>query len=249
MENNEVILVKGKKHWMDWFWTVIWSALFVCLGLEYGVVWYALAGLIVLVRIIKMWSMLLVVSSVRIRGRGGVINIIEMDSPLDKIDNITVRSSLLGKILGYGNIYIKTSTGSYVYKKIKKPNIIKNTIIKAQDQLQEGRFERQSQRFEDAIEKSSYENVKAVGQLVTAVKEKEGLLGTGEHSQINVEKGLIEEHQQSKDDNKRELLFEKVKKKIEKGKTEAEIAEELEEDEEEIRLICQILRKEESDML
>lgn len=72
----------------------------------------------------------------RIFGKYGLLRVVEMDSTLDKIQNVSVRKGIIGRIFGYGTIVISTNTREFKYRFIKEPSDFKEILINCIDNYQ-----------------------------------------------------------------------------------------------------------------
>ena len=79
----------------------------------------------------KLYSItnVLAVTNKKVYGRTGLIRTDELESPINKIQNIKVQHSVLGRILKYGTIFITTDSGLYTFKYIAKPIDFKNAVM------------------------------------------------------------------------------------------------------------------------
>jgi len=78
------------------------------------------------------------VTSQRVIDESGVLSVRMIDSPLDKIHNITCEQSLWGRMLGYGTLNVQTAAevGSTTIEKVTRPMELKEMIL---EQQQNGR--------------------------------------------------------------------------------------------------------------
>ena len=65
----------------------------------------------------------------RIISKKGLINIQEIDSPIDKINDFDIRQSILGRIFNYSKVIIKTSSSLYFFDYVKDASKFKNMLI------------------------------------------------------------------------------------------------------------------------
>ncbi len=86
------------------------------------------------------------VTSQRVIDESGVLSVWAVDSPLDKIHNVSCSQSLAGRLLGYGTLNIQTAaeTGSTTIEKIPRPMELKETILGRQ---QDGRSRAPDDRY------------------------------------------------------------------------------------------------------
>jgi uncharacterized membrane protein YdbT with pleckstrin-like domain len=77
------------------------------------------------------------VTNLRVIDEKGVFNRYTKESPLGKINNLTYSQSLLGRILGYGEVEIQTAAedGATIYRMVKNPLLLKDTIARCRDEL------------------------------------------------------------------------------------------------------------------
>ncbi len=79
--------------------------------------------------LIKIWSTELILTNKRIYGKVGFINTKTLDTPLNKVNNISISSGLFGKIFGYGKISITSSSGNYRYQAISDPEFFRDIVM------------------------------------------------------------------------------------------------------------------------
>lgn len=80
----------------------------------------------------NLWA----VTNLRIIDEKGVFTLNSKESPLDKINNISYSESILGRILGYGNVQIQTAgeAGITTYRNVEKPRLLKDTMFRMQEE-------------------------------------------------------------------------------------------------------------------
>jgi membrane protein YdbS with pleckstrin-like domain len=86
-----------------------------------------------------------VVTSHRVIDESGVLNVRTMDSPLDKIHNVALEQSLVGRMLNFGSVDIQTAAerGSTRIEKVEEPAELKEAILGAQERFQRQRGQAQ----------------------------------------------------------------------------------------------------------
>jgi len=176
MGNEEIVIMQVKPHWFIYIGPVIRAVILGIIGLmteSEGMFFLLLAiGIVWMIPgVLKGMTTELVVSSKRIHGKYGIINTRQMDSPINKVQNISVEMKLLGRLFGFGNICITTSSGVYRFSRIGHPEMVKNTIIQAQDDYEEGRFTRQSERYEQAMERQTAAQAAMFGGLAQTMQQ------------------------------------------------------------------------------
>ena len=80
-----------------------------------------------------------VVTNQRVVDEQGVFTIRSRECPLDKINNVMVAQSVLGRLLGYGNIQIQTAgeAGITEEARVTKPRDFRTAVFEQQEQYRE----------------------------------------------------------------------------------------------------------------
>ena len=116
--------------------------------------WFIMFGMLLLVKIIYdlvvVFSTKLGFSNKRILGKIGFLTTDSMDSPLSKIQNVSIRRGLFGKIFGYGGIAVTTASGSYRFGYVIKPNEFKSELMEAIDKAEEEKMLKQAETISKA---------------------------------------------------------------------------------------------------
>ncbi len=98
---------------------------------------FLVIGLVpLLLRILELACMALSVTNKRVVGKTGVLRVHSLDLHIDKVDNVTLNATLLGRIFKYYNVTIKGSgDGTGVkFSGISNGPQIKNAITEAIEQ-------------------------------------------------------------------------------------------------------------------
>jgi uncharacterized membrane protein YdbT with pleckstrin-like domain len=76
------------------------------------------------------------VTNLRVVDEMGIFKRYSKESPLDKINNLSYDQSLLGRMMGYGDVEIQTAAedGATIYRKVAKPKQLKETIAHYRDE-------------------------------------------------------------------------------------------------------------------
>ena len=100
-------------------------------------------------RKVNIWA----VTNLRVIDEYGVFSHNAKESPLDKINNISYRQPLIGRIFDYGNVQIQTAAemGATMYRFVSSPKLLKNTVTKCQDEFRQTQITDQAQKLADAI--------------------------------------------------------------------------------------------------
>lgn len=114
--------------------------------------WLLLIPLIkAIVATVRFAKVELAITNKRIIGKVGVLNTNSLDSPLNKIQNVSENQTFGGKIFNYSTIVITTAAGSYKYDCIKKGAEFKNAIMAQIDQYEEDRIKQQASEMAAAM--------------------------------------------------------------------------------------------------
>jgi uncharacterized membrane protein YdbT with pleckstrin-like domain len=94
-----------------------------------------------MIRDILLWSHhMIVVTNRRIMQITGIFNKNVIDSSLEKVNDVKMRQSALGRMFNYGDIEILTASelGVNLFRKIDDPVGFKTAMLNAKDQLEHG---------------------------------------------------------------------------------------------------------------
>lgn len=113
---------------------------------------FALIGIPFLIYdIVMCHTTQLSLSNKRIVGKVGLINTKSMDSPLDKINSVSVESGLGGKIFKYGTIKMQTASTEYEFKFIKNAEQFKKKVAEQIDTYKEEDMNSRAQKIAQAM--------------------------------------------------------------------------------------------------
>jgi uncharacterized membrane protein YdbT with pleckstrin-like domain len=154
---NEQILWRARQHW------IVLSANFVINLFIFVAIWalYALMGsiggflldirtvalLALLIPIcwfgwefLQWWAEEYLITTSRVVQTEGLVNKHTKDSALEKINDITLNQSVLGRLLGYGDLAIITGSdmGTNMLKRLAKPVEFKKTLLEQKSKLSDG---------------------------------------------------------------------------------------------------------------
>ena len=111
-----------------------------------------LIGLIWLPRdIIKYFTTKLIITNKRIKGKTGLINTNELDSPLNKINGVQVKQGAFGKMFNYGTVAITTASSVFDFDYITKPNEFKTILNNQIETYDEEKMEKHAQKIASAM--------------------------------------------------------------------------------------------------
>lgn len=144
IRSSEKVILTLRKHWFSLvapFFLATILLLFALTGLlteykTYCIIGIATTILWLIYKIIERKKDIWIVTNLRVISESGVFSINSKESPLDKINNITYRQPLMGRIFNFGHVQIQTAAvvGSTIQMIVEKPKLLKDTITKCQDE-------------------------------------------------------------------------------------------------------------------
>lgn len=104
-------------------------------------------------RILDFKTNIWIVTSARIIDEYGVLSHNAKESPLDKVNNVTVHQSFLGRIIGYGDIQIQTAAemGATTYGLVSSPKTLKAAVTNCQDEFRKAQITEQAGQLAQAM--------------------------------------------------------------------------------------------------
>jgi uncharacterized membrane protein YdbT with pleckstrin-like domain len=156
LKPGEKIILSTRRHWYpSLFFPMVLSFLLVLIGIGLGSqrsVFYliAFAGVLnAIYRINYRRCDIWVVTSLRVIDEYGLFNHYAIESPLDKINNVSFSQTLWGRQMGYGNVMIQTAAGrrATTYFGVENPNELKDTITTMQEEYKKTAGHEQATAF------------------------------------------------------------------------------------------------------
>jgi len=97
-------------------------------------------GLSMLRDILIWWNRQYIITSMRVIQISGVINKNLTDSSLEKVNDVKLSQSIVGRIFGYGDVEILTASelGANLFRRIGNPVGFKTAMINAKQDLEHG---------------------------------------------------------------------------------------------------------------
>jgi len=141
----------ARRHWIVLAWTGV-VTLFLSGGLI-AALWirrpYVLPGVGAVLLMSGCWTLwrwldwrcdLWAVTTHRVVDESGILAVRVIDSPLDKINNVALEQSLLGRMMDYGTLIMQTAAefGSTTIDRVARPNAVKDAILEGQDLYRRG---------------------------------------------------------------------------------------------------------------
>ena len=186
MGKNEQIMLTTRQHWIMVIGALLVNGFFVLLLLGIGVAllflvpvlgWIplALAGVISLIplgRLVADWlhwqNDMYVVTNRRIIQAQGVINKHVIDSSLEKINDVVLTQSALGRMLSYGDLEILTGSeiGVNLLRRIADPVHFKTEMLNQKEGMNEmGAFDSKARRTLAAAAPTAGDIPELIGEL------------------------------------------------------------------------------------
>jgi membrane protein YdbS with pleckstrin-like domain len=148
--DNEKILLVTHQHWFVLLRSIVIELAFIILlligitipVLISGISWAAFLYLLLLIpsvliawRVINWNSQKFIITNHRVINVNGVINKNVIDSSLEKVNDVKLTQSYLGRIFDYGDIEIMTASelGVNLLKRITRPIKYKKTMLNAKE--------------------------------------------------------------------------------------------------------------------
>jgi uncharacterized membrane protein YdbT with pleckstrin-like domain len=184
LRKDENVFFETHKHWFILILPFILSLLLIGLSvyvytkLEILQWWHYLVPVLAICYFVfKYYSWkydLWVVTSHRVIDEFGVFNIKSKESPIDKINNVSYQQSLIGRMMGFGNVQIQTAAemGETSYTNISKPQKLKEALSAAQEQYKEFQMNKQAFKFADAVDGEIGEETKECPYCAEKIKAK-----------------------------------------------------------------------------
>jgi len=157
LKKDEKILLIIRQHWIKLvlpisIWLIISILLIWWLG-STGFVICLVSALIPLYMYLEWKHNLWAVTNLRVIDESGFFSRYSKESPLDKINNVEYDQTLMGRILGYGDVDIQTAAemGETIYDLIHHPKLLKDTITHAQEEYKKTQITNQANQLAQAI--------------------------------------------------------------------------------------------------
>ena len=153
---NEQIIYVTRQHWLvlageilsESVLAIAWIVLVtLILALSIPIPFAALGYLLLIFPLVSLWRDVLlwsnrkfVVTSFRVIQLSGVLSKNVTDSSLEKVNDVKLEQSFLGRMLGYGDIEILTASelGVNKFKLLGEPVRFKTAMINAKEKLEHG---------------------------------------------------------------------------------------------------------------
>ena len=110
--------------------------------------------------LIYILTSVLAFTNKRVISKRGLISIKVLDSPIEKVNDVDVRQSLLGRILNYSSVIIRTSSSVYTFDYVKDAIKFKNLLMTT-DRIQKVEIQENNQ-----VSNSNYDELNKLKELL-----------------------------------------------------------------------------------
>lgn len=184
LRKDEKLLFETRKHWFFLLIPFLIALVLIVLSFyiyfkleEKSNLYLAIPVLSILYFIYRYYSWkndLWAVTNIRVIDESGVFTINSKESPVDKINNVAYRQSVLGRILGYGNVQIQTAAemGETSYTSISHPAKLKEALSNAMELYKDTQMNKQAYKLADAVDGEIGEEMKECPYCAEKIKAK-----------------------------------------------------------------------------
>ncbi|MCD6597847.1 MAG: PH domain-containing protein [Bacteroidales bacterium] len=161
LKKKEKVILTIRKHWFVLLKPILLTLILLIVAMagynsEFGNFFLIGAGLTVvwfIYRILDRNTNLWAVTNLRIIDEYGVFSNNSKETPLDKINNISYRQPLLGRMFNYGDVQIQSAaeSGSTIHKMVERPKVLKDTITQYQERYKQEQIKEQAQSLANAV--------------------------------------------------------------------------------------------------
>lgn len=138
LRKDESFVTQARVHWA----CLLPHIILIVFGIGLFTIWASL---------IRMFTTDFVLTNRRLYGKVGWIKTTTMDTPLDKLNSISVDRGLMGRILGYGTVQVTSPAGTYEFKGIKAPEAFRDAVIQEIEKFEEYRIKKQATEMAAAM--------------------------------------------------------------------------------------------------
>ncbi|MBS1606867.1 MAG: PH domain-containing protein [Bacteroidetes bacterium] len=121
---------------------------------RYGWIVAILGLLYLLIRYAAWNANIWVVTNFRVIDEVGLLSHFAKESPLDKINNVSYRRIVMGRIFNYGDVEIQTAAevGATIYVNVTNPKRLQETIVNAQSEYKNWEYGNQARQMASAMD-------------------------------------------------------------------------------------------------
>lgn len=162
LKKNEELILVTRPHvlYIAFPFLLTLAALVVCIIIGDYALLLTIPFIVYLIyKFIEWRNNIWAVTNFRVIDEFGVFSYTSKESPLDKINNVSFSQNIWGKIFGFGDVQIQTAAeiGSTIYRKVSKPQKLKETITQMQEDYKNIQIKKHAAEIADAITSSRTE--------------------------------------------------------------------------------------------
>jgi len=135
---DEKIVAGAEVHWMD---------------LAMGILFFWFFFIPLLSAISRRFSTELAVTTHRAIGKQGLVRRHATDLMLDKVQNVTVDQSILGRIFDYGSVRVTTAGESTIFAGIAEPGVFKKAVTNQMEAYGQAKMQQQAEEIAKRMRK------------------------------------------------------------------------------------------------
>lgn len=102
-------------------------------------------------KLFVLFNTRLALTSKRIYGKTGIINTKSMDSPISKINSVSVEQGFWGKVFRYSTISVSTSSGTFKFAYIKNADEFKEKTMEQIDAYENEKLKNQAAALANSL--------------------------------------------------------------------------------------------------
>ena len=160
---GEEVVVRAKLHWINFLIFYIFigiaiggSLLILVIGITegenfsdilFGILWLFVIGLAGVMGVISSTATELILTNKRLFGVRGLINKQSMDTPLSKINTVSLENSNVA----FGDLHISTSSGDFVMLRLAQAELMRSAILEQIEIDKETQIEKQAAAISGAM--------------------------------------------------------------------------------------------------
>ena len=193
LKENEEVVLTIRKHWLVLLQPTMGTIILLAIAARaaiYGAdtanrdIVLIVAGITIVVtllwfvyRIVDRNNNLWAVTNLRVIDEYGVFTNNSKETPLDKINNVSFRQSLLGRIFNYGNVQIQSAAeaGATIHRMVARPKVLKDMITLYQEEYRKLQIREQAQYLANSAGKQASASEYSISEEISklhALKEK-----------------------------------------------------------------------------
>ncbi len=159
LKKDETLILETKPHWISLIVPFVLALLCVVVGAYfqgYAFVLPLASVAFLCYKIAEHNAHLWLITNLRVIDESGIWNRQSNECPLDKVTNVSSNQTLLGRVLGFGDVDIQTaSDGAIHYLAIARPREFSDTILQMQEAYKGEQLRQQAQKLAQAINKQN----------------------------------------------------------------------------------------------